>query len=145
LVCTTNRDDWQRDDTGARRFWPIRCNHIDLHWITENRNQLFAEAVHRYRNTEPWWNVPADAQKQQTEARRDVDSWESIISDWLHTTARDNVQIGEILSQCLEIETKEHDQMRQKRVSRILRALGWENRVRRDSDGKNRKVWVRNE
>lgn len=145
LVGTTNRDDWQRDETGARRFWPVACGDINLHYIEINRDQLFAEAVHRYKTGEKWWDVPTADQAEQTDARRDVDSWEQIIERWLAETARDKVQVGDILEQCLEIETKDHDQMRQKRVGRALRALGWVNKVRRDSDGKNRKVWVKDE
>lgn len=143
LVCTTNRDDWQRDDTGARRFWPVACGDINLHYLTENRDQLFAEAVYRYNQSESWWDVPNADQLIEADARRDVDSWESIIEQWLQSTARTTVTVGDILTDCLEIETKEHDQMRQKRVGRILRALGWENKPRRDENGRFRKVWMR--
>src|SRR5690606_30741758 len=56
---TTNRDDWNRDETGARRFWPVACTAVDLDWIRDHRDQLFAEAVHRFDAGEPWWDVPA--------------------------------------------------------------------------------------
>ncbi|MDE2471708.1 MAG: bifunctional DNA primase/polymerase, partial [Bradyrhizobium sp.] len=49
LACTTNEDQWNRDPTGARRFWPIRCGKIDLNYLASNRDQLFAEAFHRYK------------------------------------------------------------------------------------------------
>lgn len=140
LACTTNRDDWQRDDTGARRFWPIRCGRVDHEWLQRHRDQLFAEAVKLYRDGVSWWDVPADRQAEEAEARRDVDSWEPVIEQWLFGKRR--VLVSDILSDCLKIEIGRHDQMVQKRVGRILRALGWGNRPLRDHDGKLRKIWV---
>jgi putative DNA primase/helicase len=55
---TTNLDDWNTDETGARRFWPVRCFDIDRDWLSEHRHQIFAEAVHRYVAGESWWDVP---------------------------------------------------------------------------------------
>jgi predicted P-loop ATPase len=38
FVGTTNRDDWNRDETGARRFWPIACvGDVRLDIIRENQ------------------------------------------------------------------------------------------------------------
>ena len=45
LAGTTNADDWIRDETGARRFWPIRCGEIDIDLLKENRDQLWAESA----------------------------------------------------------------------------------------------------
>lgn len=145
LVGTTNRDDWQRDETGARRFWPVACGDINLEYIKTNRDQLFAEAVYRYNAGEKWWDVPTAEQQLQTDNRREGDSWERAIEIWLSETARDRVQIGDILSECLNIETKDQAPIDQKRVGRALRVLGWVNKVRRDADGKNRKMWVKEE
>lgn len=156
LVGTTNRDDYHKDETGGRRFLPVLCREISLDYLQQNRDQLWAEAVHRYRlapqQATPdqritagaaWWDIPEADQKHEIEARRDVDSWEHAIEEWLNSTARDTVTVSDILKDCLEIETKDHDQMRQKRAGRVLRALGWVNRVRRDPDGRNRKVWCK--
>jgi putative DNA primase/helicase len=143
LACTTNRDDWQRDDTGARRFWPIRCGRVDHDWLQRHRDQLFAEAVMLYRGGVSWWDVPTDRQAEETEARRDVDSWEPVIEHWLYGKTR--VMVTDILSDCLKIEIGRHDQMVQKRVGRVLRALGWGNRPLRGIDGKLRKMWVKDE
>jgi predicted P-loop ATPase len=46
MAGSTNKDDWNRDATGARRFWPIACKGFcDLGYLKEHRAQLFAEAV----------------------------------------------------------------------------------------------------
>jgi excisionase family DNA binding protein len=37
------------DPTGARRFWPVACNSVDLPALIRDRDQLWAEALVRYR------------------------------------------------------------------------------------------------
>jgi predicted P-loop ATPase len=140
LVCTTNRDDWQKDDTGARRFWPVRCGKVDHDWLRRNREQLFAEAVRLYLDGVSWWDVPNDRQQEEVEARRDVDAWEPVIQQWLEGKYR--VHMTDLLDQCLKIEIGRQDQMVQKRVARILRVLNWKRGAVRDG-GAVYKGWVR--
>lgn len=141
LVCTTNRNDWQRDDTGARRFWPVRCGTVNHDWLRANRDQLFAEAVKLYREGASWWDVPVADQQKETEARRDADSWEGPIGLWLASQTRPTT--SEILSECLKIEVGRHDQVVQKRVARIMRVLGWEQVVTRTTSGRSFRVWYK--
>lgn len=50
LVGTTNQEQYLRDDSGNRRFWPIKVNRpIDIDWLEREHAQLWAEALHMYR------------------------------------------------------------------------------------------------
>lgn len=141
LVGTTNRDDWHRDETGGRRFWPVRCGDISLTWLEEQRDQLFAEATHLFKTGGAWWDVPVDDQLAEIDARRDSDAWEPVIEEWLQ--GRDTVRLGHLLTDCLSIETPKQDVMVQRRTTRILRALGWHSAPKRDENGKVSKLWTK--
>lgn len=49
---TCNDAKFLRDSTGGRRFWPVTAMSIDLERIAQDRDQLWAEAVHIYRGAE---------------------------------------------------------------------------------------------
>jgi hypothetical protein len=83
FVGTTNKDDWNRDETGARRFWPIRCADIDVTAALAVRSQLFAEAVAGVRAGATWWEMPADETLAEQDARREDDPWCKAVGDWM--------------------------------------------------------------
>ena len=52
---TTNRDDYLADDTGGRRFWPVRVGQVDVAGLKRDRDQIWAEAVQALHAGEFWW------------------------------------------------------------------------------------------
>jgi putative DNA primase/helicase len=125
----TNRDDWNRDETGGRRFLPIKISgQIIIDWVEENRDQLWAEAVATMRQIEEekieWWDIP-NAQEHQ-DARYIGDSWEEDVKSYL--IGKTQVTTSDILTFALKIEDKaKHGKREEMRVGAIMRRLSdWE-------------------
>jgi predicted P-loop ATPase len=133
---TTNRDFYLKDETGGRRFWPVRCGVIKIPELKRDRDQLWAEARERYRAGERWW-LDTEALEQvadrEQQARYDADPWDEKIIAWVED--HDWVTVSQILESCLG-KGKEHwTQTDQNRVARCLRAAGWERKRKRVADG----------
>jgi len=59
IFCSTNKKQYLYDLTGNRRFWPIWIEqYIKLEWLKKWREQLFAEAFHRYKLGEAYTPTP---------------------------------------------------------------------------------------
>jgi predicted P-loop ATPase len=151
FVGTTNDDEYLRDPTGARRFWPVRVTDIDRDGLAEVREQLFAEAVMRFDEGHAWWEMPTIDTLEAQRARRAVDEWESLIARWAvenvkleagreiwfpREEALTELTVGDVLGRLLRIEEGRWTRADQMRVAHALRSLGW--RRTRRSDGR----WV---
>jgi hypothetical protein len=83
---TVNHTNYLRDETGARRFWPVTCGKIGIPDLKADRNQLWAEAVHQFNNGANWW-LDTDELNQEAEVeqldRFDADVWDELIKAWL--------------------------------------------------------------
>lgn len=127
FIGTTNSDTWLKDETGGRRFWPVRCRAIDLARLHADRDQLWAEALFQYRAGASWWlddpELVRDAIDQQRE-RYDADPWQGLVQKWLG--GQHDVSIDDVLTQCLEKPKGQWTQADKNRVGRCLRALGWD-------------------
>jgi len=141
MIGTTNKDDWNRDETGARRFWPIRCaGLVRLDVLAENRAQLFAEAVATYRAGATWWEMPAERTGQEQRARFDADPWLGQIASY--TQMMRETSTNEVLLGCLHYSIREITRLEQMRVASCLRVLGWTNKGNVKRKGVVMKVWI---
>jgi len=157
---SVNPDTYLRDETGNRRFWPVRCGTIDLDALRRDRDQLWAEALVRYREGAIWWlHDPAlIAMAEEAQATRlQSDAWDDLIEHWLAFERRrvnrgyvgyddwqdeeveraaplTDVSVGEILEQAIGVEPGRWTKSDQMRVGAYLKAAKWE-RYQRRGDG----------
>jgi len=141
FIGTTNKSTYLRDETGGRRYWPVKVGKVDTDALSRDRDQLFAEAVKMYRAGAPWWPDDAFEQehiKPQQEARFEADAWEEMISEYL--TGKSRVTIGEVARDGLHIETPRIGTADQRRIAAALERLGWK---RLPMDWKGNRPWGR--
>lgn len=138
---TTNSDAYLKDETGARRFWPIQAGRIDIDAIARDRDQLFAEAVHLHDAGEPWWmtgsEIEQDAKVEQ-KARYLEDPWQGAISQF--AAGREDVSVNEVLIRVFDIAVEHVDQRMQNRVVLCLKQIEFE-RFRKRIPGRASAEW----
>jgi predicted P-loop ATPase len=134
-----------RDPTGSRRIWPVACiGSIDLASIKRDCDQLWAEAVMRYKASAPWWLETPELEALATaeqRARFKVDPWQERVEEWLD--AREEVGVGEVLEHALGITAEKVTRSHEMRVAGILTNLGFA-RCRPNKDGDRRRKYRRN-
>jgi len=144
FIGTTNAAEYLKDDTGNRRFWPVRCGLIDLDGLRRDRDQLLAEAFHRFSAGERWWLEGAEndlAAMEQAE-RMEAHEWQPIIAEHIAAhgglpfTSTDIVQWVGLSNAALK------DPSVTRPINIIMKKLGWKkSRPRGDEPGRPR-IWV---
>ena len=136
---TTNADGYLKDETGGRRFWPVKIGRINVDLLRERRDQLWAEAVMLYKAGVPWWITKSETQRDAERHQRDRyvgDPWDDIISSYVNLQSE--VTITDVLANALHMDKSRWTQTEQNRVARCLKALGC-NRVQVRTGDK--RVW----
>ena len=134
FIGTTNKEAYLRDETGGRRFWPVKVGAtrgIDTDALQRDRDQLFAEAVAAYRKREQWWpdqRFEAEHIAPEQEARYEADAWEEAVARY--TNEKQRTTILEVAREALHIETPKLGTADQRRIAAILERNGWQRAAR---------------
>ena len=130
---STNDSQYLKDETGATRFHPITVTKsIDIEGLEKEVEQLWAEAVVRYRaGEEPFLRdegIKREAAKI-TEARRQVHPWEDPVMRWLRRLPKPRRETGvttyEVLTEALLKHVGDLTRGDEMSAAAVLRACGW--------------------
>ena len=130
FVGTSNKDTYLRDETGGRRFWPVKCGEIKIEDLEHDRDQLFAEAVQQFHDGDHWWpdkKFESETIQPEQEKRYEDDAWTSPIEMWLRIGANETT-ISEVAKSALNLDLSRLDIIPQRRIAAILRNLKWTQR-----------------
>lgn len=159
---STNRDTYLRDETGGRRFWPVRTGTIDLDGLRRDRDQLWAEARDRFEKGGAWHLTAEEFSlaKVEQEARQEAGQWDEVIArfivdepiwqdgvrDWKpRRAAITEPQIDELLACAIGKSADRWTKADRNEVGASLRRLGFVNEAIWDrSKARTVKRWVRN-
>lgn len=143
FAATVNHHEYLRDETGGRRFWPVRVGVVALDDLKRDRDQLWAEADARFADGEMWWLEAEDATlaAQEVESRFQADVWEEPVQNWL-ARHPGRVGIADILTRALDIPSGKQERTHEQRVRSILRRLGYQpSRIRPLVNGQRPRTW----
>ena len=98
FIGSSNNDDFIQDQTGGRRFWPVKIvksfenKRRVFNELGRERGQIWAEAVRGWSNSEPLQlteRLELLAEEVQ-ESHTEKDPWVSMIKEYLETLLPDN-------------------------------------------------------
>lgn len=130
FVGTTNPsgdNEYLKDDTGNRRFFPISTGILNINGLKSVRDQLFAEAFHKYRDQTLYLTGEAlEIAKKEQEEREESDVWITPIR--LFLPLKELTTTAEILKECLHIDLSKASLYDKIRIGKIMRKLQWPRR-----------------
>lgn len=142
FIGTTNEDHYLTDPTGNRRFWPVRVTRqVDIPWLRENRDQLFAEALGYLAAGERFHPTPREQRElfePQQQQRAVENAIESAICRYLydeHQRVPMGAENGTMVAQISLVELLQRigigleklgpGRFHEKQAAAALRRMGW--------------------
>lgn len=150
LVGTSNQDEFLADETGNRRWLPIRVgNHQDREGIARDRDQLWAEAKVLFSAHGVCWQEAETIARGQHHEFQIQDPWGHVIEQWLDCQDvsgakpmdKGYLTMDEVLRDAIGLEVTRIHMTEQFRAAKVLKQMGLHRTVKRVKKGLQ-KVWV---
>ena len=133
FVCTINQSvsGYLKDDTGNRRFFPVRLGKIDLGGLQRNRDMLFAEGWMVAKNNPTLYPTDKELLSEilyQQSERELFDEMTNEVAEWLKTEYFKHVKGIEVYKNVFKSDESKFNTREQRRVGLIMKKLGWVNK-----------------
>lgn len=135
LVGTSNEEEFLVDQTGNRRWLPVRMGKQQVDQVVHDRDQLWAEAMALYTMEGVLWNQAESLARGSHLDFTVSDEWESMIYEWLLTDDgfgggppcdREELRMNDVLRGAIGLSSSGINHVNQLRGGRALRKFGYE-------------------
>lgn len=133
---STNEEEFLADPTGERRWLPGRCGAIDVAWIKEHRDQLWAEGAVKFTLGGVDWEEAETLGAKEHQDFKVTDGWEGAVVRWLIEPQMNgitpdsvgHVSVSDVLAGAVNIPLAHQDRAKEMRMAKVLTGLGWRRR-----------------
>jgi len=144
FIGTTNDDEFLQDETGHRRWLPVRVGVCDPAAIAADRSQLWAEAVGLFVVHGVVWESAEVLARHEHEQYVMRDAWEDVVATWISNNENDQHTSEDILFYAMNMNHKDMNQVHKRRLAGIMKRLGFVQRSPKVG-GKTRRVWEKSQ
>ncbi len=147
---STNNDEYLKDPTGNRRYWPVKVTRVNFKNLRADRNQLIAEAKELYKLGFPTYVDPREEAelskkiKREQALRMEHDELETQIAEALQSPDgfinENEFRICDLYG---VLQSIRNDRQSQMRVAAALKKLGYKKEQKRVNKIKG-VYWVKN-
>ncbi len=146
FIGTTNSDEYLKDKTGNRRFWPVKIKRLLRKKLERDRDQLLAEAAVMFDLGEELWieSAEGEAAAMVEQAKRvETDAIDEVVGDFLRSPPTDFdvncFRISDLISALGGgVSGLKNDRTNQMRLAHACRNLGWDKCEKRVGGVKSR-------
>ncbi|WP_363322356.1 VapE domain-containing protein [uncultured Gilliamella sp.] len=151
FVGTTNQDEFLSDDTGNRRFLPVRVSNVNVKGVKANRDQLWAEAKQAFADSGIQFSAAERLAASEHDQYMIKDVWQETVSRWLNepdiTTGekpidKNYLTASEVLRWAIGLDLKNIGRREEIRISKNLQELGYKKTVTK-VEGKSLRVFAK--
>lgn len=151
FIGTTNQDEFLADDTGNRRWLPLRVGQVQVDLLKKDVLQLWAEAREVFKRLGGVQFHDAETLGVAEHEQHTIkDAWLEIVESWLDAPdmmtdeiprTRDFLRAADVLRDAIGLDPRSIGKREEMRISNVLQNCGFL-RVRRFLEGKQQRVWV---
>jgi predicted P-loop ATPase len=164
---TTNAEEFLRDATGGRRFWPVKTGEMNIEGLVAVRDQLFAEAVALFDAGGRWYPTPEEERAwfaPEQERWKLVDVWADYLRAYVDSglvrdidedglqipererqanADRDFFSTQELMARALHIDAGRIDNAKQmqRRIAQCMHEIRFT--AHRQAEGKRKRGYLR--
>lgn len=150
FIGTTNQDEFLADETGNRRWLPMRVGAVDVAAIKQDCLQLWAEGAWLFGNGGVAYHQAQNLADAEHAEYTLTDPWDDAVHRWLNEDtdmdapgvkrAERPFTVGEVIDHALGFSAQKVTRSDQMRVAKILTRLGFV-KAQFMRDGRNTKGW----